>query len=114
MKKKTLKFAPDLILLVLSGKKNSTWRLWDDKDLSKGDKVDFLDAKAGAKFATAKLTKVVQKPMGKLTESDKKGHETFRSNEEMYTTYTKYYGRKVGPETLVKIVRFKLIEATPS
>lgn len=39
---KTLKFAPDLVPLVLSGKKDTTWRLWDDKNLTENDIVDFI------------------------------------------------------------------------
>lgn len=37
-------------------------------------------------------------------------HENFESDEEMYATYTKYYGRPVGPNTPVKIVQFELID----
>jgi len=40
---KTLKFANNLVSLILSGEKTATWRLFDDKDLTKGDKVLFLD-----------------------------------------------------------------------
>lgn len=62
-------------------------------------------------FATAKITSVVEKPIGQLTEEDKKGHETFESDEEMYATYTKYYGKPVGPDILVKVIRFDLIKS---
>ena len=46
--------------------------------------------------------------MGELTLEDKKGHEGFLSDRQMYKTYTKYYGREVNSETVVKIVRFNL------
>lgn len=61
-------------------------------------------------FGVAKLTSVVEKPMGELTEEDECGHEPFESDQEMHATYTSYYGKSVNPNTLVKIVRFELVE----
>ncbi len=105
---KTLKFATDLIPLVLSGQKTSTWRLWDEKDLAVGDEVSLLDQITKQQFATAKIIKVIEKPLGELTEYDKKGHEKFANSEEMYQTYTKYYNRPVDQTTIVKIIWFEL------
>lgn len=106
---KKLKFAQHLVPLVLSGKKTSTWRLWDDKDLQVGDTVDFIEFGTDKHFAAAKLTKVLEKPLGKLTEEYKKGHETFATDEEMYATYTRYYGKTADKNTLVKIIWFELL-----
>src|SRR5688500_1529974 len=106
---KQLKFAQDLVPLILTGKKVSTWRLWDDKDLQVGDIVDFIEYGTNKTFATGKLTKVVEKPLGELTEDDKSGHETFASDQEMYETYTRYYGRAVDKNTLVKLIWFDVI-----
>lgn len=53
---------------------------------------------------------MVEKPLGKLTTQDKTGHEKFNSEKEMYKAYKKYYQKEVGPETLVKIIRFKIIK----
>lgn len=107
---KKLHFVSKLIPLILNGSKTSTWRLWDDKNLQTGDIVDFLEAKTEKHFATAKLIKVTEKPIGKLTKTDKKGHEEFKSDEEMYKTYSRYYHRTVTPETSIKILRFKLLK----
>ena len=107
---KTLKFTTILVPLVLSGEKIMTWRLWDEKNLEAGDIVDFLEKETLTQFATAKLTKVVEKPLGELTEADKKGHETFQSDEKMYATYTKYYKKEVTPQTPIKIIWFELIK----
>ena len=106
--KKTLKFSPDLVPLVLSGEKTSTWRLFDDKDLKDGDEMIFIDWDGMQPFAEAMLTSVVVKPLDELSAEDKEGHEKFSSDEEMYATYSRYYKQPVGPETLVKIVRFKI------
>ncbi|MGH7204232.1 MAG: ASCH domain-containing protein [Candidatus Levyibacteriota bacterium] len=105
---KTLKFAPPLVPLVLSGEKVSTWRLWDEKNLQEGDTVDFLNKETLKQFATAKLTKVIEKQLGELTDEDKKGHERFASDEEMYQTYTTYYKKEVNAQTPIKIIWFEL------
>lgn len=106
---KKLRFSQDLVPLVLSKEKVSTWRLWDDKNLSEGDLVDFIEYGTDRHFATAKLTKVIEKPLGKLSEEDKEGHEKFNTDQEMYETYKRYYGKEVTPETQVKIIWFELL-----
>ncbi len=103
-----MKFSPDLVPLVLSGEKTSTWRLFDDKDLKTGDTIDFIKRPELTKFAEAKLTSVVGKKLGELTEEDKKGHEKFASDTEMYKTYEGYYNKPVGPETPIKLIRFEI------
>ena len=106
---KTLKFRRYLVPLVLSGKKDMTWRLFDEKNLKEGDEVDLINWNTGEKFGEGTLTKVWEKEMGKLEESDFDGHEDFSSEEEMYKTYNTYYGEgRVNPETIVKIIKFKL------
>lgn len=106
--KKTLKFAAHLVPLILSGEKTSTWRLFDDKDLTEGDIVDFIDRGSGGNFITAKLIKIIEKPLGSLTLEDKGGHEVYENDEQMYETFKNYYQKEVTPETLVKVVFFEL------
>jgi hypothetical protein len=72
---KTLKFEPHLIPLILNGQKTSTWRLFDDKNLAAGDQIDFINAETKEKFATAELTRVIEKQFSELTYDDKQGHE---------------------------------------
>jgi hypothetical protein len=110
MGRKTIKFRDFLAELVLSGEKDSTWRLFDDKGLKQGDEVDLINWNTGEKFAEAILTKVYEKKVGELKSEDFEGHEKFESEEAMYESYRTYYGDGVGPETTVKIIRFKLIE----
>ena len=100
---------PNLVPLVLSGEKTATWRLWDDKDLQAGDTVSFLNSETRAEFAVADLTKVKENKFKDLTKEDWSGHEKFKTDEEMYQSYSEAYGREVAPETPLKIVRFKLI-----
>ena len=106
---KTLKFRLNLIPLILSGEKTSTWRLFDDKDLQVGDTVELINWDTKEVFRNAELTEVREKPLGEINDDDFEGHEKFESEEVMYETYRKYYGYKVGKNTIVKIIKFELI-----
>jgi hypothetical protein len=106
---KFLKFREELSKLILNGTKKSTWRLFDDKDLKKGDKVTFLVWENKKEFATAIITEVKEKKLSELTDKDWEGHEKFSSEKEMYETYSKYYSKTVDENTSIKIVHFKLI-----
>lgn len=103
---KTLKFAPQLVEKILSGEKVSTWRLYDDKDLTVGDKLQFVNKDTDQTFGTAVIATLCTKTLGSLTEEDWVGHERFSSDDEMYATYRKYYGDKVDANSEVKILTF--------
>jgi len=106
---KTLKFRKVLVELIKDGSKNSTWRLFDDKGISKKDHFELIEWETGKVFAKGLVTKIVEKPLGQLQLEDKQGHEKFNSDQEMYDTYTGYYKKHVGQDTTVKIIWFKLI-----
>jgi len=106
---KILKFREALSRLILKGEKYTTWRLFDDKDLSRGDVVAFLVWETNKEFAKAKLVEVRETRFGELTNEDWDGHEKFLSNEEMYKTYSKYYNHKVSKNSPVKIIKFELV-----
>lgn len=107
---KQVKFRDYLVPLVLSGEKNSTWRLFDDKSLAEGDLIELVEFGQASPFAKARITKVIEKPFEDLTNEDKKGHEKFNSDKEMYKTYSGYYNTVVGPETVLKILWFELLK----
>lgn len=107
---KQMKFAKELVDLIQSGEKTSTWRLFDDKNLQTGDEVLFVRRPEIVPFAKARLTHVYEKKFKELTDTDKEGHEQFSTNHGMYTTYTGYYGRPVNGYTVVKIIRFEILE----
>ena len=106
---KTLKFRESLSKLILQGEKNTTWRLFDDKNLSEGDIISFLVGEKKEEFAKAKLIEVKETIFGKLTDKDWDGHEKFLSDEEMYKTYSKYYNCQVDKNNPVKIIKFELL-----
>jgi len=103
---KTLKFTPQLVQKILSGEKTSTWRLFDDKDLKNGDGLAFINKETGEQFGLATITSLKIRTLGTLTDEDWVGHERFSSEEEMYSTYRKYYGDKVDKDSEVKILTF--------
>jgi len=105
---KSLKFSEPLPDLILTNKKNSTWRINDDKNISVKDALS-LCHNDGKEFAKAKVISVKETIFEKLTEEDKKEHEGFSSEEEMYSTYSEYYKMKVAPKTKLKVIRFKLV-----
>jgi hypothetical protein len=94
----------------LNGDKRSTWRLFDDKDLSVGDEVAFLIWETGEEFARVRITNVTETAFGKLTDADWEGHEKYASEQEMYETFSRYYDRSVDEMSPVKIIAFDMIQ----
>jgi len=105
---KQLKFSEPLPKMVLGGQKNTTWRINDDKQITVGDKLS-LCYNDGREFAKAEIIWVKETTFQNLTKEDTEGHEKFSSIEEMYETYFRYYNMKVGPETRVQIIKFRLL-----
>jgi hypothetical protein len=92
---KPLKFSEPLPEKVMSGKKDTTWRIDDEKDITVEDQLSLQDV-SGGEFVKAKVLWTRKTTFGNLTEEDRKGHESFESEEKMYQTYSKYYDMDVG------------------
>lgn len=105
---KTLKFHPDLVDLILDGSKSTTWRLWDDKNISVGDEVSFTDSLENKQFTQAIITEVKEKTFAEMTDDDWEGHERYEDENDLYQSFSKYYNKKVDKYTVVKIIKFKL------
>lgn len=109
---KTLKLDHELAQAVIAGTKTSTWRLFDDKNLSVDDEVILIDKVDSRKHNTwlaigrARINQITEKRLGELTEENWAGHERYSSDEEMYQTYRQYYGPKVGPDSPIKLISF--------
>lgn len=110
---KKLKLDHQLAGLVAAGKKTSTWRLFDDKDLSVNDRVVLIDkvdpGKPGTwnSIGTATIDRIVEKRLGDIADADMEGHEKFASQREMLAAYRRYYGPDVTLQTPVKILHFR-------
>jgi ribonuclease HI len=109
---KTLKFDHDFAQLILERKKTSTWRLYDDKDLSVNDDIKIIDkvqpnySKSWQVIGQAKVKEIVEKKLGDVSKADMAGHEIFDSNDQMLEVYRRRYGTRVSPDTPVKIIYF--------
>lgn len=109
---KSLKLDHDLAQMVLRGEKTSTWRLFDDKDLSVNDDINLIDKvdahrpETWKSIGTARINTIIQKRLGDIAAEDYDGHDPFASKHEMLKTYQKYYGSDVNFDTVVKIIRF--------
>ncbi len=108
MERKTIKFEEKLAQLILDGKKTSTWRLFDDKNLVTGDKLSLVNSGTGNEFARAIIINVREKEIEEIEESDYDTHERYEGTEEMINVFKKYYGERVNKDTLVKIIDFDL------
>ena len=69
----------------------------------------FVNKETGEEFGAAVITSLCTKTLGTLTDADWEGHERFPSEEEMYTTYRKYYGDQVDETSEVKILSFEFM-----
>lgn len=106
---KTLKFKDFLAKKILAGDKITTWRLFDDKDLTVGDKLTFINSDTGEEFAKANIVEINTKNLGELEEADFEGHEKYKDQDDMLAHYRNYYGNKVNLNTEVKMIKFKLV-----
>ena len=107
---KTIKFTPELTELIKEGKKTTTFRLFDDKDLTVGDNFIMAtrDGETVTEFGKAVITEIQIKTLGTLQPDDYNGHEKLTTDP--VTSYKAYYGDKVTIDTEVKVIRFKVIE----
>jgi len=102
---KTLKFFWNLPDLILNWKKDVTRRINDDKNITINDNLS-LCYKDKTEFAKAKVIWTKETTFQNLMDEDKKWHEEFSSDEEMYKTYSGYYKMEVLPETKLKVIKF--------
>lgn len=105
---KTLKFRHDFVKEIIEGRKTTTWRLFDDKDLKTGDRLSLVDSQTGEVFAKAVIIDTQTKTIENLTDDELKNHG-YNNRDDMITSHKGYYGDKVDLDTGVKIVEFKVI-----
>ena len=107
---KTLKFKDFKAKWILEGVKTSTMRLFDDKNLQEGDELELVNSDSGEVFSKAVVTEVIYKKLEEIDDVDLDGHEKWDSKDEMLKSLQKYYGEKVNWDTMVKVVKFELID----
>jgi ribonuclease HI len=110
---KTLKFNHSYAQEIARGAKTSTWRLFDDKDLSVNDRIKVIDKVEEEDPASwqvvgeATVSQITEKKLDDVTDEDMAGHEVYSSKEEMLEIYRQRYGNRVTLEEPVKIIYFK-------
>jgi ribonuclease HI len=109
---KTLKLDHERAQAVRNGRKNVTWRINDDKNLSVDDRIQLVDKvdannpRTWLVIGEAVITEIIIKHLGAVTKSDMALHEKYSTSEDMYAQYQRFYGNDVGPKTPVKIIHF--------
>lgn len=109
---KQMKFGTSNVPLILDGSKTATWRMKDDKNLTAGDEVIFVDASSGEDFALASLTNIHITTITNMTVEDAVGNVGFTSKEELLEYMRQTYGEDVTVYTPLKIVRFHVTKKT--
>ena len=104
---------------ILSGEKRTTWRLFDDKDLSVNDhlllidKVDPMKPESWQAIGVATVDHVMERRLSDITQEDLDGSEPFMTPAEMLAAYRTYYGSNVTWQTPVKIIHFQFSPELP-
>lgn len=117
MTMKILKLDHELATAVLAGDKNSTWRMYDDKDLRVNDDIELIDKvdpkrpESWVSIGTARIDRVVEKRLGEVSKLDFGGHGAYSSHEAMLRAFQEYYGPQVTFETPIKMIHFTLDKA---
>jgi len=104
---KTLKFKHDFVEEILEGRKSTTWRLFDDKNLTARDELELVDRDSNKTFAKATITGIKEKKIRDLTEEELKNHG-YANTEDMLSSHRGYYGDRVDLDTDVKMIDFEL------
>ncbi len=109
---KLLKVSHKIAGLVLAGKKNSTWRINDEKNVSVDDEIGLVDKvnpdnpDTWQVIGTGHVNTVLQKRLSDIGPGDLGAGEDFATHEDMLKTFRNYYGRDVNEHTTVKIISF--------
>ena len=117
---KKLKMDHQLAQAVVRGEKTSTWRVFDDKDLTVNDEVALIDKVEADRPATWRVVgtlhirKVVQKHFSEIRDEDYVGHGGYGSQQAMLDHFREYYGDRVTLDTPVKIVHFDFAPGVPA
>lgn len=109
---KTLKFRDYFVPKIIDGSKVITWRLFDDKNLEVGDKLSLINYTTKKEFAKAEIIGMREKKLGDITEADfEEKHEQYKNQEDLLAYYRNYHGDKVDLNSVIKIIKFKLIKS---
>jgi len=107
---KTLKFDESQIDKIINSEIISTWRLADEKNIQVNDHIQFISSENGRKFADIIVDEVTTKRIEDINAEDMVGHEQYDSVSDILDSFQKYYGQLINHESLVKIIKFHLVD----
>lgn len=110
---KTLKLNHAAAKRIASGKQRSTWRIYDDKNISVGDEIELIDKVDSIRpdtwqaIGVASVDWVTEKRLKEVSDGDFGDDESSVSRDEMTSHYQGYYGETLTEHTPVKIIHFE-------
>lgn len=107
---KALKFSPQQSREILAGKRTSSWRMFDEKDLQSGDEILILSDTSKEPIGSGSITKVRTKTLLSTT-PEERAAQGFDDEQRMLDTLRDQFGHKVDWDTEVKIVSFAFLAA---
>lgn len=114
---KKLKLDHGLAQMVSVGTKTSTWRLFDDKDLTVNDVVELIDKvepeqpQTWKLIGTGRINRIIEKRVGDIQPEDYEVQSEYEAPEERLKAYRGYYGDQVTWDTPVKMIYFDFTPA---
>lgn len=106
-----LKFDPELIPKIIDENYTTTWRLFDNKQISLGDVVELVNSQNNEVFAKARIIRITHKYLRDINDFDMQNHKKYESLDCIIDGFKKYYGDSVNEGSVVKIYEFNIIKS---
>jgi ribonuclease HI len=112
---KALKLEHRYAQLVLSGQVQSTFRLYDDKDLTVNDEIQLIDQVDRDKPATWQpigvgiIDQILEKKIADITNEEIVQMIHTQSRQELLNAIHRFYGGQIDETVPVKLIRFKFV-----
>lgn len=110
---KTLKLDHTSVTKVLSGQNSSTWRIYDDKNISVDDEVELIDKidphspSTWRAFSHVLINSVIEKRIKDVSIQELAGHDPpFHDVHSLLMHYKQRYGSHITEATPIKIIHF--------
>lgn len=109
---KTLKLNHAAAKQVLEGRRTSTWRMNDDKNLSVNDDIELVDKVNSLRpdtwraIGVAHVDRIIEKRLGDINDEDFIGAGPAATTESLVDNFKVYYGDSVDLDSPIKMVHF--------
>lgn len=103
---KTLKFNTEKTEMIENGLKTTTWRVFDDKDLTVGDELKLINSDTKEMFGYATIDEIITKRIETMNDIDRIDHPSCKNNDDVVKMMQTFYGNRIDNKTIVKVVKF--------